>query len=56
MNTMNINEFKWIDCVFLNTESSEAFKFNYILLNTERGPQVTERSEFTTLHSLPLSN
>ena len=31
---MNISEFKWIDCVLLNAEHSQAFKFNYILLNT----------------------
>ena len=35
MNTMNISEFKWIDCVLLNDEHSKAFKFTYILSNTD---------------------
>ena len=35
---MNTSVFKCIDCVLLNAEHSKAFKFNYILLNTGRGP------------------
>ena len=35
---MNTSELKWIDCILLNAEHSEVFKFNYILLITERGP------------------
>ena len=35
MKLMNISEFKWVDCIFLKAEGSEAFKFNYILLNTD---------------------
>ena len=38
MKSNTISEFKCIDCVLLNAERSEEFKFNYILLNTERGP------------------
>lgn len=34
MNTMNIGEVKCIGSVLLNAKRSEAFKFNYILLNT----------------------